>query len=482
MVQVRKKYLITFLATLGLLWLSMGCKQTSLVVQITPEIIPVPKVEVVPFVMPGNPGSEIYAGLADSQAVYHFYERHGFELRWLQDSVPVLADSMMYLVGNVRYNGLLPQDYHYAELREMPVSPFGRKVRYRKEALLTDAFLAIAQDLKYGRIDVRNDQKVIDSLALNVLENALSKKQIGEFLESQEPRYPQYQLLKSSLREMLNNQDSSDRRVLLSGVTYDSVAEHKKIQQVEVNMERWRSEMAEFGDRYIWINIPSYSLRVVEENQSVLESRIIVGHPDTPTPTLGSTVESISLYPYWHVPRKIAVEELLPAIQQDSSYLRRNDFEVLDKNGAVRIPATLDWKKFNKDYFPFSLRQREGTRNSLGIIKFVFDNPYAVFLHDTNAKGLFRRSVRALSHGCIRMEKAVELARYLVPEPGTIDKRLQQKKQITLGVRLPIRIYVRYFTCESKDDALEFYDDIYRLDRNMIKSLYNPERTKLSSL
>jgi L,D-transpeptidase YcbB len=377
---------------------------------------------------------------------------------------------------------LLPQDYHYAELREMPVPPFGRTVRYRKEALLTDAFLAIAQDLKYGRIEVRNDQKVIDSLALNVLESALSTKKIREFLESQEPGHPQYRLLKSSLREMLNKLDSSDRRVLLSGVTYDSVAEHKKIQLVEVNMERWRSESAEFGDRYIWINVPSYQLQVVEGNQRVLESRIIVGHPDTPTPTLSSTVESISFYPYWHVPRKIAVEELLPAIKQDSSYLRRNDFEVLDKNGAVRNPATLDWKKFNKDYFPFSLRQREGTRNSLGIIKFVFDNPYAVFLHDTNAKGLFRRNVRALSHGCIRMEKAAELARYLVPEPGTIDKRIQEKKQITLGVRRPVPIYVRYFTCESRDDAPTFYDDIYGLDRAIIKSLYNPDRAKSSTL
>src|SRR5690606_24036460 len=105
----------------------------------------------------------------------------------------------------------------------------------------------------------------------------------------------------------------------------------------------------------------------------------------------------------------------------------RNNFDVLDKRGNLLQADSIDWESFSKSYFPVSLRQREGQENALGIIKFVFDNPYAVFLHDTNAKRLFRSRVRAFSHGCIRMEKAVELAHYLVTgDPGKKSKYVER--------------------------------------------------------
>src|SRR5690606_35560625 len=102
-----------------------------------------------------------------------------------------------------------------------------------------------------------------------------------------------------------------------------------------------------------------------------------------------------------------------PAIKKDISFIPRNNLDVLDRNGNVLRYDTLPWDTYNQRNFPVFLRQREGTHNALGVVKFQFDNPYSVLLHDTNAKGLFRYENRARSHGCIRMEKAVQFAHYL---------------------------------------------------------------------
>lgn len=482
MVGLNTSSVITLGVVLWLLGMTFGCKQPVMVTQAPKPEARVTKIELPPLVMPVDSNNKIYDGVRNPQAVYRFYKDHHQEPVWLKDSVPSVADSMVCFVRNARFNGLLPQDYHNVEFSTLVGVPRDTTLRYRKEVLLTDAFLSMASDLKYGRLNAKVSRDVIDSLGRHLLEMAIFEKEIRSVLESQEPHHPLYQQMKGSLYEILTSADSADRRVLLSGVTYDSVELHRTIQCVEVNMERWRSELNDFGERYVWINIPAYQLQVVERGRIVLESRVIVGQPITPTPTLNSVIKSISFYPYWHVPRKIAIEELLPSIQRDLSYLQRNNLDVLDRNGVVLNPATLEWKKFNEDYFPFSLRQREGSSNSLGIIKFVFDNPYAVFLHDTNAKGLFRTKYRALSHGCIRMEKPGELARYLVQEQDRVDNLIKRKLQTTISIPRPIPIYVRYLTCEVIDEKLICYNDIYGLDQAMIKLLYTRDRAHASQL
>ena len=146
---------------------------------------------------------------------------------------------------------------------------------------------------------------------------------------------------------------------------------------------------------------------------------------------------------------------------------------MLDRKGNIVDPDTLNWQSYTAKYFPVSLRQREGPDNSLGVIKFIFDNPYAVFLHDTNTKSLFRKKTRMFSHGCIRMEKALELAKYLAPDPEKVDSKLRLKERYTINLSKPIPIYTRYFTCEYIHDKLNFYEDIYGLDQPLIDLLYN---------
>jgi L,D-transpeptidase YcbB len=179
------------------------------------------------------------------------------------------------------------------------------------------------------------------------------------------------------------------------------------------------------------------------------------------------------------VPRKITVNEYLPIIKKDSNFITRNNFDVLDRNGRIQDLSAIDWKKYNRNNFPFTLRQREGTENSLGILKFIFDNPFAVFLHDTNAKRLFKNKKRAFSHGCIRLEKAYEFSHYLIGgnrtklSPKTLDKYMGEKKRVTINLSHPVPIYIRYLTCDVKNNELLFFDDVYKKDKALIHTLYH---------
>jgi murein L,D-transpeptidase YcbB/YkuD len=429
------------------------------------------------ILMPSDSSDEVYKGLGNRASVIRFYERREYNVAWYNpERVLPVSDSMVSLIRKARYYGLLPQDYHLQELASGKQSP------RRTDALLTDAFLLFFRNLKYGRISSLKDSTG-DSLGISLLQNVLQGANLRENLEHQEPQFSDYHLLREALRLSLDSLESESRKVLMLGITDSSNPLHRKIQSVEINLERWRWENAPFGKRYIFINIPAFMLTVVSNDTAVITSRVITGAPETPTPVLSSTIECFTLYPYWHVPRKIAVEEYLPVIKKDSSFIDRNNFDVLDRRGNLLNRDSVPWEKFSKNYFPVTLRQREGTENSLGVIKFVFDNPYAVFLHDTNAKRLFKSSVRAFSHGCIRMEKAVELGHYLAT--GSIGKKsklvesyLNQKQRRTINLKEPIRLYVRYFTCAYQDNQFCQYPDIYSLDQRLISEYYTDSRDK----
>ena len=252
-----------------------------------------------------------------------------------------------------------------------------------------------------------------------------------------------------------------------------------RIRQIEINMERWRQEPAKYPKRYIWVNIPQFELKVIDEDTVYMKSRIVVGQPEKPTPLLESHIQYIMLYPYWNVPSSIATKEILPILKRDTSYLRKKNFDVLDWHGVIVDPATINWKRFTQKYLPYRFRQREGEDNSLGIMKFNFNNKFGVYLHDTNSKKFFKRDVRALSHGCMRLENYMELARYLIhpdsllyPVDSLLTDILREKqKQINLKKTVPI--YTRYFTAVAdEENGLRLYMDIYRKDELTEKVLY----------
>jgi murein L,D-transpeptidase YcbB/YkuD len=163
---------------------------------------------------------------------------------------------------------------------------------------------------------------------------------------------------------------------------------------------------------------------------------------------------------------------MLPKIQKNVKYLDQQNLMVVDKNDSVIDPATIDWSKLSKTKFPYLLRQRQGDDNSLGVMKFNFSNKYDVYMHDTNARSMFARSNRALSHGCVRVQKWDSLSHYLVtkdPQPVAEDSLkawLSRQEKHYIGLKQKVPVYIRYYTCESRDDgSIQFFDDIYGEDK-----------------
>ncbi|MEQ9101327.1 MAG: L,D-transpeptidase family protein [Imperialibacter sp.] len=403
-------------------------------------------------------------GLNSTSSVMAFYKSNGASLAWFSDSnlLPA-ADSMLQMVRDAGVYGLPPEAYKLAELEVLrnDLLAFQFTTPDRLDILLTDAFVSMARHLGHGVSRLVISTREMDVAYAELLNEALRTGEVRKSLESQEPCGEQYLALRKKLKSILREQ--LDPKA-------DLVSTQNQISKLNVNIERWRWETGPLPERYVFINIPAYQLSVIEGGEAVLQSKVIVGAKSTPTPVLESSIWCFTIYPYWTVPKSIAVKEILPKMKTDSGYLSRHLYEVLDyKNNLVDTKA-IDWSQYDENNFPYYLRQKEGRENALGIVKFRFDNPYGVYLHDTNAPKLFSRKERALSHGCIRMEKAEEFAYYLVrndtvySNPLLLEQYFKLKKRTEISVIQPIPIYVRYFTAWAEDGQIVYYPDVYNKD------------------
>jgi L,D-transpeptidase YcbB len=273
----------------------------------------------------------------------------------------------------------------------------------------------------------------------------------------------------------------------LGKYTKQALATNKEftIRQMEMALERWRWEPRRYPERYAIVNIPSAEINVWEWDKKkkhdtlVLNSRVVVGKPENPTPLLRSKINYMLIYPYWNVPYSIAWKEILPMVKRDTNYLHKKNFEVVNYRGEVVPPSKLNWKKFSKEYLPVRFRQRIGDENSLGICKFNFNNKYGVYLHDTNSKKYFKTFYRFQSHGCIRLEKYVELARFLIREDtlkipyDTLNAYFARQQQQQINLRKPLPVFVRYYTASADSNlSLHLNLDIYRKDEKLMRMLY----------
>jgi len=189
-----------------------------------------------------------------------------------------------------------------------------------------------------------------------------------------------------------------------------------------------------------------------------------------------SSVERIIANPTWHVPRSILRNELSLKIKSDTGYLKRNRFRLVDKHNRTVSYEAIDMERISDEDFGYTLRQDAGSDNALGKVKFIFSNPHAVYMHDTPGKALFSKDIRALSHGCIRVQNPEKLADYMVRmvQSDTTDiSRLIEKgvhREINLSTTIPIRI--SYITCDVDEKGdLYFYKDIYGIDQEELGKL-----------
>ena len=244
----------------------------------------------------------------------------------------------------------------------------------------------------------------------------------------------------------------------------------RRIRQVELNLERWRWIPRRLGDPHVFVNIPGFDLELVRGGVSAWRTRIVVGKAFTPTPVFSDRIVAIVVNPPWNVPESIALREYLPEQLKNPKAFERLGlrlFEGPEENAREVDPAKVDWRALAKGSFPYRLRQDPGPTNALGRLKFHLTNDYNIYLHDTPTRGLFGQSDRDLSHGCIRVEKPLDLALQLLGEEsqGLLREALAQAEERHLSVKPPVPIHILYLTARVDEaGVLRFSPDVYEFD------------------
>ena len=460
-----------------------------------------------------------------------FYDRRGFAPAWSAGgALRPGVDELLAALAAAADDGLRPEDYRLAALQRFTAGVRGRPDPgglADLDFLLTDAFLAFAGHLRNGKV---NPREIYRDCALKpdpadlatVLEEAVEKGSVRATLAGLAPPHRSYRLLRDALGRYrriaarggpeplapgpnLRTGDQDERVAglrtrlaeaaeadgdagaadLAAGAAADlfddALAEAVRrfqarhgleedgvvgpatlgelnqraedhVRQIELNLERWRWLPRDLGRRHVLVNIAGFHLAAVEEDRTVLEMRVIVGKPYTRTPMFSSEMKTVVLNPYWNVPESIARNEIRPKAAKDPSYLARGDYEVLS-GGRIR--------------------QRPGPHNALGLIKFLFPNRFNVYLHDTPSRSLFSRTVRTFSHGCIRIEKPLDLAVWVLgPNPRwpreEIEAGIAKGGERQVPVPQPVWVHVAYWTAwVDEGGVLRLGRDVYGRDAEL---------------
>ncbi|BCA79197.1 L,D-transpeptidase family protein [Desulfuromonas sp. AOP6] len=259
-----------------------------------------------------------------------------------------------------------------------------------------------------------------------------------------------------------------------------------RIRQIERNLERWRWLPKSLGGRYILVNIADFALQVVEEGVPVMTMPVIVGTSYRKTPVFSGRMTYLEFAPYWYVPPTILREDKLPLIKVDPTWMERNHYEIIpaSKETVRQLEVSeVDWKDIHAENFPGILRMKPGPWNPLGRVKFMFPNPYAVYLHDTPDRHLFMRSERSFSSGCIRIERPLDLAQYLLEGRGwncdEIIDLLQGDHPLRVNLPEAIPVHLLYFTAwVDYAGTLHYRKDPYWRDLGLEDALQGfPEKT-----
>ncbi|MHA3915344.1 L,D-transpeptidase family protein [Halovulum sp. GXIMD14793] len=249
-----------------------------------------------------------------------------------------------------------------------------------------------------------------------------------------------------------------------------------RLKQVLVNLERQRWLNLERGKRHIYVNQADFSVSVIDDGKVTFWSRTVIGKNKHRSQEFNDEMTHMVVNPTWNVPRSIATEEMLPKLRRNPGSLG-GSMQIMTRNGTVVNPKYVDFSQFNKRNFPFIIKQRPGSRNALGKVKFMFPNQFHIYLHDTPSKSLFNRDVRAFSHGCIRVHKPFELA-YALLAPQSEDPKalfrsyLNSGRERQLNLKTPVPIYLTYQSAWVDEDGVpQFRGDVYGRDQRVFRAL-----------
>ncbi|MBN8835165.1 MAG: L,D-transpeptidase family protein [Sphingobacteriales bacterium] len=427
---------------------------------------------------------------------------------------------------------------YYSTLQANPEQRRDAVLWAKADCLFSNSFFHVLQDIRQGRLQkdsagLQYDSTKQKDFFIPALHSFLQDNSLNPLLAQWQPKHKDYILLKRNLHAFADSMDlheytylpypSKDssafvkllkKRMAESGVSLqqthpDSVQlrlmiaqcqqklgmkadgklssafikklnenDHEKLIRIAINLDRYKYLPATLPEKYIWVNIPSYQLQLMSNDSVKLVSKVIVGKPGTPTPELTGKINNLVTYPTWTVPVSIIKKDLLPGLKRNPGYLAKKGLALYTYAGEPVDPYTIEWNKYNKG-IPFKVQQGSGDANALGVIKFNFNNPYDVYLHDTNQRYLFKRSDRSLSHGCVRVESWKELAFYIARNDSmqyqkndtlryttdSISNWINRKEMHKIYIKNGFPVYIRYFTCMPNDKKIVFFDDIYNNDK-----------------
>lgn len=468
------------------------------------------------------------------QTIDEFYTKRTYRPAWFDDTGKLLTETTALLeaLSSADAHGLDPADYSVDRLRTLE-----KEIREGRDdeaaatrladfdLLATAAFLRYASDVSTGRLhpdevakEWHTNSPEIDPAA--GLSDALAQHDLARLIESLPPPHPGYARLCKSLAELRQieaaggwttippgpkmktgsrdprwalvqerlGQESIESFQTRHGIEPDGVVSEatlaelnvpvaERIRQVELNLERWRWIPRELGDTHVLVNIPGFELELDQGDADPWRTRVIAGKAFTPTPVLSDRIVAIVVNPPWNVPESIAKGELLPELRKNPAALARKGIRVLEGAGddAKEVdPRRVNWGKVDADRFPYRLRQDPGAENPLGRIKFDLTNDLHIYLHDTPASGAFGRTDRDLSHGCVRVENARELANRITSDAvrQKMDEALEKpdEQRIELDSKVPVHIF--YWTAWTDEQGqLHFGQDIYDFDKTQRAAL-----------
>jgi L,D-transpeptidase YcbB len=258
-----------------------------------------------------------------------------------------------------------------------------------------------------------------------------------------------------------------------------NVPPQSEADQLRVNLERARWVVNGLGDDFLLVNLPAFKAYLIRGGRNVWEARTQIGDEAKQTPTFRAQMRTIVFNPDWTVPPMILAEEVLPAMQRGENYLAEKKLVVLDQQNREVDPSTIDWRSATAESFPYTLRQPPDEENALGKVKFLFPNPYSIYLHDTPARTLFNAEKRTFSHGCIRMERPVELAQLLLEnqdgwDAAKIQQTIDGGEKVNVNLERPMPVLIVYWTVSVGASGIHTMQDFYDLDPPLLSALNQP--------
>lgn len=310
--------------------------------------------------------------------------------------------------------------------------------------------------IKSGKINQNNKPLLVKLFQLGILDSGYNHVPDSILKQKVKEAQRQFNLLADgSLRSTILHQLNIPLSIRLQQLN------------LSVNYYRWLHCILQ-NSSVIVVNIPAAYLKVYRNDKVILEMRIIAGKTSTPTHTIASKVNEVILYPYWHVPYSIATKELLPSFKRNPGNINAGNYQVLNSAGKIMDPYSINWHALSTRYFPYLIRQSTGCDNSLGLLKLNFYNPFGAYLHDTPGKNLFMLNKRFFSHGCMRMEKPMELGHLVLKNNGIAIDSLEQKgclrnqSPITVPAdeQMPVIVWYNPAGIDSTGRVI-FYEDVY---------------------